>query len=354
VILRENPGVTAILNALPDDVESHVSGPIVKVESGTTRWAFRSAWIGEGFPEDLRKLLASTTLTDPNQAGGERAVLVVTARRFSAGTRQRLADYGLSWADLAGRAYLRAEPGLLVTRMPAHATATKSSSIRWSISAGAVAETILALSSPPETPERAREQPLVAAEIADLVEYSYPQVNKVLQQFESAGYVTKVGTERGGGSRRYLRDPSRLLSDWAGWHRRRPLGTVDLQPLWRGTDRTLRLLGERARGTWATTGWIAADHVAPFSTSIPNVACYVGRESFEKTIDALLADPDIEYASEAGRLTVAPAEPHVLQLTDFRGDFPVVSPVRIYGDLVRIGSRADEAAQHLRETLLGY
>lgn len=350
MILGDNPGVEAIQRALPMSMTVDAIGDRVRATSGTTTWVLHSVWIGEGFPSDLLRVPEGALKDD-----GDISVKIVTARRISRGTRQELESRGVSWADLSGRAHIEAEPGLLVERLPATTTKPASMSTKWSVSAGAVAETILHLSGPHRPDARFDHgNQVIAAQIADLSGYSYPQVNKVLQQFEKAEYVTKIGTERGSSARRYLKNPSSLLSDWAGWHKGRPLSTVNMQPLWRGTDETIEAVRRNAKGDWAATGWLAADRLAPFSTSVPNVACYVERSAFERTVDALLQVEDVDYAPESGRLSVTQAEPHVIRMADLSGAVPVVSVVRVYGDLIRTGGRGEDAAQHLRELLLGY
>jgi hypothetical protein len=325
-------------------------GDRVHATSGSSTWVFHSVWIGEGFPNDLLRVPEHALKDD-----ADTSVKVVTARRISRGTRQELESRGVSWADLSGRAHIEAEPGLLIERLPAKTTEPVSTSTKWSVSAGAVAETILHLSGPHQPGDSSDHvNQVIAAQIAEISGYSYPQVNKVLQQFELAEYVKKVGTERGSSARRYLKNPSSLLSDWAGWHKERPLSTVNMQPLWRGADETIEAVRRSARGEWAATGWLAADQLAPFSTSVPSVACYVERRAFERTVDALLQVEDIDYAQEVGRLSVTQAESHVMRMADRSGRVPVVSAVRVYGDLIRLGGRGEDAAQHLREVLIGY
>lgn len=345
MILGENPGVQAILKAMPTRTSVRVDGDHVWVTSDGFEWAFRSSWIGEGFPSDLHRL---------NNDFSDNAIAVITARRISAGTRKELDARGASWADLTGRAQIQARPGFLVDRLPARSsTLPPPSATKWSDSAGAVAETLLHLNEKWRQFEP-NDRSINAAELAELCGYSYPQVNKVLQQFDSAAYVENIGSERGSNARRVLLNPSALLSDWAGWHKDRVMTTVELQTLWRGTEQSIDALHREAAGPWALTGWIAADVIAPLSTAVPNVSCYVDRGAFERTVERLVRDDSIEYSSTGGRLIVAAAEPHVIRMSQLDGPTPTVSPIRIYGDLIRIGGRGEEAAQHLREVVLGY
>lgn len=354
MILRENPGVQAILNALPLSLSAHADGDHVVADSESGRWVLQSLWIGEGFPNDfVRAAEPNWPFSNHSHAYADAIVPVITARRISPGARKEIEARGLSWADLAGRAHISAPPGLLISRLPARTVKTPSSAIKWSESAGAVAETILHLSGR-DAVEAVEGRPLDAERVSQLSGFSYPQVNKVLQQFEGANYIAKIGTERGSSARRFLRNPSALLSDWAGWHTDRRLKTVEMQTLWRSSDQSLNWLQSAVMGEWAVTGWLGADLLAPFSTAVPTVACYVEQRVFERAVEKLLNDENIDQASTNGRISVAPAEKHVLNLADLRSQPPVVSPIRVYGDLLRIGGRGEEAAQHLREVAIGF
>jgi hypothetical protein len=356
VILRDNLGVRAILSVLPDELQTSIMGDAVLVTSGSASgWWVRPVWVGEGFPADVADVTDVVAALDLKRPRGSMfadlpVTPVVTARRISKGTRRTLDAAGLSWADLTGRGRIAAEPGLFVYRDTPRTVDEAAASFRWSRSAGAVAETILhgAIG-------RAGSGDLIdAVRVSELAAFSYAQVNKVLQDFEAAGYIAKSGAERGSGAQRRLVDPSRLLSDWAGWHRGRLLGGIELNTPWRSVDESLGAVRGRATGPWAVSGWYAADIIAPFSTSVPTLSCYVDSAAYDRTIETLVEEAGWDVTAERGRVSITPAEPHVLRLADERKAATTVSPIRVYGDLVRIAGRGEDAAQHLREESIGY
>ena len=341
MILGENPGVEAILAALPDDLETTVDGEIVEARGGDAHWYFRSLWIGEGYPSDYFRAGDRDSISGITD--------VVTARRISKGTRQLLRPMALSWADLSGRASIRATPALVIERGSTARVDPQGVELKWSDSSGAVAECVLALHG---TVTRDPHRPINAGELAKISEYSYPQVNKVLQSFEAAGYIVNVGAERGSAARRILREPDRLLGDWSRWYAQRSLTAARYHTLWRDSDQSVDLIEHLVSGnSWAVSGWWAAHQVAPFATAIPTVNCYVDRLSFRTVVDRLESRQDVEQVESGGRLTVISADPQVLALASRDHGTPLVHPVRLYGDLLRLGDRGEEAAQHLRETI---
>lgn len=349
MILGDNPGQSAVRGALPRQLDHRLRGQDIQLRAAGVEWVLRPYWIGEGFPADLQRFFDSPDgFAARGHGRNQGSIPVVAARRLSRGARQELDERGISWADLTGSARIEAEPGLFVYRMLPSVNREFAPVIRWSRSAGAVAETILHMT----LVRRADIDVIDAFALSEFSGYSYAQVNKVLQEFESVGYIAKTGAERGTNARRRLIDPSRLLSDWAGWFRRRDLSVVEMNTVWRDVNESLEHLSMRASGPWAVSGWFAADAIAPFSTSVPSLATYIEPYAFENTVDSLIEQGGFGYATERGRFSIAQAERHVLRLSEPRAGTMLVSPIRVYGDLLRSGVRGEEAAEHLREAIL--
>jgi len=349
MIIGDNPGVTAIMRALPPSLTASVDGDYVHAISAQYRWLFRSVWIGEGFPSDLQRAEQSV-LASPVDA-----VNVFTARKISSGTRQRLDERNNSWADLTGRAHIEAEPAFFVDRLP-QVRPKSPTGVKWSESAGTVAEVLLQQHSSAIRAPQGHVEPMIVH--ADKVSYiagvSYPQVNKVLQQLEADGHIEKHGS-RGSSVRRRLINPSSLLSEWAGWHKNRQRQSIGLHTMWRSTEASIeRIESHIRRADWAVTEWVGSDILAPFVTSVPSLACYVAQSEIDQLLKRLTSIDGMELTDEGARVKLIPAEPYILKMSDSARSVPVVSPVRLYGDLLRMGGRAEESAEHLREVAIGY
>jgi len=108
-------------------------------------------------------------------------------------------------------------------------------------------------------------------------------------------------------------------------------------------------------GAWYLTGFAAAAIVAPFTTSVPSVACYIDRDRLDVDWTRLLdlAGPRRVTTGEA--VLFIAAEPQVMLQADTssRG-VPTASSPRIYADLPAAGMSGEETAAHLREVVLGY
>ena len=57
---------------------------------------------------------------------------------------------------------------------------------------------------------------------------------------------------------------------------------------------------------------------------------------------------------EGGRVEFRAAEPALLVLAREAPGLPIVSSPRLYADLRVLGGRGEEAAQHVREELIGF
>jgi hypothetical protein len=365
--LRESRALRALRGTLPDglrercDVLETIDHPVLLLHlPGGEVSELVPIWIGEGFPRDVIDALArgySDSLADSQTR-------VLVARRMSIGAKRLLENQHISWADETGRAHLAVPPNLYILReTPAGPRAEDRAhdDLRWGESTGAVAETILTrldhsdsdnpflLSSgePARLPN--------TAELADDADWSTAQVGKVLQQFDTVGWTAKTGAERGTTAGRILVDPGGLLSGWAAWHRSRRLPSTGAHALVRDPRELLESLEQTDVGPWAVTGWLALEDLAPYSTSTPNISCYLDASTYDERLFDLMGDLHLRPVTEGARITFLRAEPHVIRQSSIsRGPYPVVSAVRLYGDLLRQGVRGEAAAEHLREVSLGF
>ncbi|HEU4462383.1 MAG TPA: hypothetical protein VFR75_07315 [Solirubrobacterales bacterium] len=301
-------------------------------------WSLRAIWAGEGWPADVSRTL------DDLPPGPLPRNLVITARALSPGAIEVLAARDANWADERGRARIR-DQGLLIIRDAAPESPVKPS-FSWSPSAIAVAEALLS---------RDWHEGVSTGDVARLVDWSPPQVSQVLQAFDENGWTVKYGPQRGPRARRELSNGEGLLQAWAS-----ELAGLDQDA--RLTHRTLRspldfltgelapILNEEVR--WAVSGWAAADELAPMAAAVPSLQIYVHEDDFGAALDRGIEAAGLSDVAEGGRVAFLPAHPSVLALAQTRDGLTLASSPRVYADLLSIGGRAVDAAEHLKEEAL--
>ncbi|MGB3377108.1 MAG: type IV toxin-antitoxin system AbiEi family antitoxin [Microbacterium sp.] len=351
---RENLATAVLRNAIPTSLhpESTPSGVTVSIDGRSI--VLRAVWVGEGFPADVVRVLESLETDDP--AGSP--LPVVTARRMSPGAIQLLGDRGIAWADAEGQAEISTPDGIHIYRLKPQRLPHRTAGVSWSRSSQTVAEYVLSRRAmPPLSHVRGWNGVDRVMHIAEATGISQGQVAKTLVSFDEEGYTAKFGPERGPTSSRELRDPGRLLSDWTGHFTRMPRKDrrAELHTLSRDPHAWIDIVRSRLDTVpWVTSGWLAADAVAPFATSIPDLLVYVQETDFEHARDALTSQNDISEVERGARIHLHSAPHHVIAARNLQADIPVASPVRIYADLVRAGGRGADAAEHLREVSIGF
>ena len=309
-------------------------------------------WAGEGFPEDVRGALRR--LREMEVGPGETPVIV--AKELSPGARTMLAERAVAWLDAAGRGQITAAPGLAILLDSAPPVGeVKPQGTRWTEASGAIAELVL---------EHARvtgvgasaELPAVV-EIAKRLKVSATVVSRALRAFEDEGWTEKVGPERGPRSRRRLVTPGELLSAWAAWHRSGRAPTVDAHKLIRNLEVFVEeeLANAWADEWWALTGAAAAERRAPFFTSIPVADVYLRGAVLDddNALDVLLRRAGLARVDSGARVRIHAADRYLPRLVATSG-VRLVGDIRLYGDLLRSGGRGVDAAEHLRETRIGF
>lgn len=336
------------------------SGTDVEIVYGRRTVALAPVWAGPGWPTDVDRVRRSREWHD----AGANAVPVLVGHRFSEAVRRDLNAAGIAWADEAGRASIGA-PGLVLwlgdrARPRTSRESAVDVEVRWSPAVGLVTEALL-------EPLAGREEPAGRAlpKIADLAAetgVSGPFVSRTLRAFDRQGWTRKEGGERGTGTVRRLVDPAGLLSEWAQWYAAARPEPLRAHGLMRDGD---AWLGTVARawppGLWALTGGLALDGRAPFLTATPVIELYLAEDlciDRDQRADSLSA-VGLREVDSGARVHVYPASRPALSLMArnpwWKPDRPEVGSVRLYGDLLASGAvRGDEAAEHLRQTRIGF
>ncbi|MFC0644065.1 type IV toxin-antitoxin system AbiEi family antitoxin [Cellulomonas phragmiteti] len=279
------------------------------------------------------------------------ATPVVVARRLSAGSRTFLAERGMSWADEAGGLDLAAGPILI--RIPTLTPPTETARARFTAAAGAVAEHLLHRATSGETLV-----PLVS-DLAAAVGASPGAISRALTYFDAQGWTARTGARRGPTSRRDVVERGALLDGWATWYAARPDDVVTAHALIREPDTWLAdvLAPAWPRGSWAVTGLVALQHRAPLATATNPVDLYLEGTVFDLDLRDVLAAAELTPTDTGARVRVLRADRYTSPLLRAARDeeVPLVSDVRLYGDLLRRGGvRAEEYAMHLREQRIGF
>jgi len=344
-----NQALRTLLRVMPADLRPEPDGDTVRISRGSTHWVFHPVWAGEGLPADMRRVRNMIAHSDLQLRG----IPVITARRMSPGAREILNEEQLSWADAGGRAQIVVPEEVYITRLdPIPVDAGRL--FKWSAAADAVAETLLTWQVRQGSEAHAPlERP---AEIAETAGISIPHAARVLRQFDEQSYTAKIGAERGSSAGRELRDPGRMLSDWAGQHVASVVHpAAEFHVPWREQQQSISMLaGSLSDLDWAVTGVAAADRIAPYLTSVPTVDVYVSADALQEALHLLSSRRDVIQVDQGGRIRVFPESAYVFRLADRQVGLHMASPIRVYSDLLRLGGRAAEAAEYLREATIGF
>lgn len=313
----------------------------VRIKLGTRHRPLEVLWAGDGWPSDVRRIAA------PNKPWPRAHVVV--ARRLTQSSVDWLREQDANWIDGTGLARIVTPDGLLVFREPVEATpgpASKVPRFSWSDVRKDVAEVVL---SKREVPR--------AAEIANETGWSPIAVAKALSTFDASGWTAKSGSARGPGAQRRLVEPQRMLDAWAEAVGAEQRTTISAHAAF--TD-AIGFLNERLalpltkiNARWAVSGWVGAQMVAPHVTSSPTLHLYIDAATFDTQLLALLEGLQIRVVTEGPRIVFWRGR-QVVFAESRRYPTPVADPPRLYADLLRLGGRAVEAAQNVREQLIDY
>lgn len=323
--------------------EAMLDGTIaLRLDIASEPTQLRVQWIGNGWPQDVREALAKLAIGEGDPWPRD---LVLVGKRLSAGSIDLLEGLNGNWADEAGNAEILA-PGVLVSRRGGRPK-TAERTITWSGSALDVAELLLSRQWP---------EGFGTSELATLTGWSAPRVSQLLSIFDRRGWTVKQGPTRGRGSRRELVDPGGLLEEWSK-------GILeDEDALVREASRTIAAAGEFLRQdlgpalsqnlSWALGGWAASEELAPYLTTVPTLQIYVHEDDLWEPLDEALFAAGLKEVSEGGRVQFKRATSNMLERASSANGLTVVSAPRVYADLLQLGPRGEEAAEHLKEVVI--
>jgi hypothetical protein len=252
-----------------------------------------------------------------------------------------------NWVDEAGNVRLEVPPSLIVLKVANREVAKKKSAFSWSYSSIALAEFLLAR----------RVGKITLNDLADETGWSVPQVSNVLGAFDEKEWTTRHGPARGRGVWWELTNPGALLEAWSahlGENRpQRKLGhKLMREPTRFLSDELAPLLNKL--GDWAITGWAGLEITAPYVNIVPSLQIYLPPRQFHGDVTAVFKDGDITNVDEGGNIEVWEMDLPLLVSSQTTTGLPVTNLARLYSDLLALGGRAKDGAEHLREALIGY
>ena len=319
----------AVIAVLPNSVELEIpedkynAGMIVNGQYLNIKWA------GKGYLGDVRRILGM----------GRPWPDVIAAQRMSPGARKELADAGISWVDETGSAEIAI--GLIVVSRMGMPSRARTEIQRWTPSVMAIVEAIFCGAKPTVSDTEAA---------TGLSEGSCTNALRFLTQQG----LLESEVKRGPRSARKVVDQQKLLDAYVRAVETTPSG-LSLQVGLVGRDPVSELVEIGARWselniTWASTGLIAANVIAPYITSVTSVDVYVSAKTIIG-LEAIAIKADLR-AIEGGRLTLRPFPTITTRTMSRKIDGLQIAPwPRIYADLLHAGVRGEDAADHLLEVI---
>ena len=298
----------------------------------------RARWVGRCGIRKVHDILATRPKPD-----------IIVGTEISRGAREEATNAGLSWVDETGAAelhFIRGNAAVIeVSRRGIEGTRARSTP-KWTMAVLGTAEALL--THPDET--------VTVSNIREHTGYSVEATTRALRYLEDHGHLESTA-RRGPRSARSIVDPDRLLEEYAdaATEKRKPL-SLSCGVSWNHPYVALEALGERwdERGIeWAVTGAMAASILAPFATNVTSGEVYVDAVSLTE-LDQVAAAADIRPI-EGGRLVLRPFPTKATNKLSVKRDGLWIAPwPRVYADVVHVGVRGEEIAEHLKEVELAH
>lgn len=288
-------------------------------------------WLGEGRLRQARELIVAR----------EGRPDLVVARCISPGARSALSDAGIGWIDETGAAEV-ALASLIVSKS-GRAVRPPPKLPRWTPTVVAVAETLLCGGK------------ATVAAMQEVTGLSAGSCTNALRTLTELGLLS-ARARRGRNSMRRIPDADALLDGYARAAESLPsTAALTVGVLWRDPLAGVREIGrlwDLAGVSWAVTGAVAADLLAPHLTTVTTAEVYVDQYTIaglESVAEAAGLRP-----IPGGRLTLRPYPLSLQGLsTTVQRGLRLAPWPRVYSDLRQWGVRGEDAAEHLREVIRG-
>lgn len=345
VNMRIRNALWSVLSEIASDVDVSPPDPQgvfkARIRVGRSVHVANVLWAGEGWPEDVSRVLTGPGATRRRQA------FVVAAHRLSPGSLDRISRVGFGWVDEQGAARVVLPSGLAVHTHRKAQPAPPLPKFVWTPAAIAVGEAILTSAD------------MNVRSLSGATGVSIGRISRILQAFDAEGFTRKL-TVGDTVSAREIADREALLKAWVGPagtepHDRWMLTSATGNPLDLFVTKLVPLLGAAER--WALTGPAAANLEAPYLAEVPVVHAYVDAD-FPARLQTMLKTSGLLPVDRGGRFEFWSASSATLRLARRAPHHPnlmLADLPRVYADLLAMGARYEEAGGHLRElTNLGW
>lgn len=326
------PAGTVVAVLPRDGVASTFS---VRVRAGRLDHDFVAGWSTQGWPGDVQRLCLLAPDID-----------IVMAPVLSEGAWQWLADHDRGWLDETGHARLVLASGLLIKQRPARRPAAGRLRNKWTKATVSAAEAALAGVTP------------TVRHIEQAAGLSRGATADALTRLENFGLLDRSDAH-GRTSARRIADRDGLLDQYAAAAaaaaaaQAREMSVLihklTHDPL-ADLEAAVAPALNKAGVDWAVTGAAASTLIAPYLSEVTIVELYVqgplagDPAGIAKLMKGRVVDKGHRYVVRRAPTRLTTEGPVV-------GQVRVALPVRVYADLLAVGGRYAEAAQHLKEVL---
>jgi hypothetical protein len=337
--LQALPGAQAALRFLegPSTPSGYRPDAEISLDIGGRQYALRVEAKRELFPRDAREVLWRMDRSDSAHDG--LAVLrMIAADSLSPGAKDLLKAEGVGYFDRGGSLYLPAPGAYVYIDKPPPKSIAKAIG---SLFTGRRAQVIHALLLHPR-------ESLTGKDLAKRAQASAATVSQVMTELERLEFIAP--SEQGAHKGRQLREPGRLLDQWAEYVRalkppvfhRYFLPSLPAEQILNALARAFALHDV----SHAVSFEAAAQAYAPFLSSLSQVKC---RAMSGPALESGLAALNARVVEEGANFSVLETQSvgDLLFREQIDGTW-LASPIQVYLDLQRSEGRAKELAQNLR------
>lgn len=298
------------------------------------------------YPRDTREALWQLQDYVRSAGGRDHVIPVLAAESISPGSKDLLRREDVGYFDMGGSLFLPASEMYVLIDKPPHRSFERSVT---SVFKGKRAQVLQVLLHD-------RDEWFSVKTLAEAARVSSATASETMMALERFEWLTSRG--QGPSKERQLTEPKALLNEWKKQVRAGAKPTVRRYyvPNVANHDTFLRRMNaafEDAGVEYVLTQEAAAQHYAPFLSSISRVSCRC--ESAHHAVTALSTLGGREVAEGANfTLIETPSEEGPFMFKERPGPAWLANLVQIYLDLQFAGGRAQEAAEHLRSERIGF
>jgi hypothetical protein len=271
-------------------------------------------------------------------------IFLLAAQNISPGAKEILRNENCSYFDSGGSLYIHLRDFLIDRERP---PAPSEARIIRSLFTGTRARVVLTMLVSPDNWMNVKQ-------VSEEAAVSPATASAVLQTMEKNDWVAIEGS--GPHKQRRVRRPREVLDAWTKFveTHKAPKQRRYYIPQQSSLDLSYALpqLLEKHEVAYELTGEAAAQHYAPWLTNITTLRL---RIAYSPKAEQVLTELKAQLTTEGSNLSVMEVD----SSTEFvhrqnEGGIWYAHPIRVYLDLLKMAGRARDAAQHLRETKIGF